>query len=73
MPVSTQRRPRICLRRKISIAQLCPALGNPISRSPPGSSVRGVPQARILQQAAVFLGRKGLSFPLPQGPRAQVQ
>ena len=35
-----------------------------MSHSPPGSSVRGVPQARILEWAAVFLGRKRLSFPL---------
>ena len=35
-----------------------------MSHSPPGSSVHGVPQARILEWAAVFLGRKGLSFPL---------
>ena len=29
-------------------AQLCPALCNPIDSSPPGSSVHGIPQARIL-------------------------
>ena len=33
--------------------QLCPALCNPIDSSPPGSSVSGILQARILEWGAI--------------------
>ena len=33
-------------------AQSCPTLGNPMDCSPPGSSVHGILQARILEWAA---------------------
>ena len=33
--------------------QLCPALCNPINCSPPGSSVHGILQARILEWVAM--------------------
>ena len=33
-----------------SVAQLCPALSDPVDCSPPGSSVHGVLQARILER-----------------------
>ena len=33
--------------------QLCPTLCNPIDRSPPGSSVPGILQARILEWVAI--------------------
>ena len=38
-------------------AQLCPTLCNPMDYSPPGSSVHGVSQARILQWFAIFFSR----------------
>ena len=38
------------------VAQSCPALCDPVDCSPPGSSVRGILQARILE---------GLPFPSP--------
>ena len=39
------------------VAQLCPTLCNPMDCSPPGSSVRGVSQARILAQVAISFSR----------------
>ena len=37
--------------------QLCPALCNLMDRSPPGSSVHGILQARVLQWVSAVLGR----------------
>ena len=40
------------------VAHLCPALSNPMDCSPPGSSVHGILQARVLQWGAIsFSGR----------------
>ena len=36
-----------------SVAQLCPTLYNPLDCSPPGSSVHGISQARILEWVAI--------------------
>ena len=36
------------------ITQLCPTLCNPMDCSPPGSSVHGILQARILEWAAIL-------------------
>ena len=38
---------------KVLVAQLCPAFWDPIDCSPPGSSVHGILQARILQWVAI--------------------
>ena len=35
------------------IAQLCPTLGDPMDCSPPGSSVHGIFQARVLEWGAI--------------------
>ena len=35
------------------VAQLCPTLSNPVDRSPPGSSVHGIFQARVLEWGAI--------------------
>ena len=45
--------------------QLCPTLCDPVDRSPPGSSVRGILQARILEWAALPSSR-GSSQPRDQ-------
>ena len=37
---------------KVRVAQSCPTLCDPMDCSPPGSSVHGIPQARILEWAA---------------------
>jgi len=42
---------------KVLIVQLCPALCNPMDCSPPGSSVHGIPQARILEWVAIPFSR----------------
>ena len=39
------------------VAKLCPILCNPVDYSPPGSSVHGILQARILQQVAISFSR----------------
>ena len=36
-----------------SVAQLCPTLCDPMDCSPPGSSVHGIFQARILEWIAI--------------------
>ena len=38
-------------------AQLCPALGEPVDRSPPGSFVHRISQARILEWVAISFSR----------------
>ena len=45
------------------VAQLCPALCNPMDWSPPGSSVHGIFQARILEWVAISSSR---GSPLPK-------
>ena len=40
---------------KVLLIQSCPTLCDPMNCSPPGSSVHGVLQARILEWIAVFL------------------
>ena len=41
----------------ILLSQLCPTLCNPVDCSPPGSSVHGILQARILEWVAIPLSR----------------
>ena len=50
-----------------SVAQLCPTLWDPLDCSPPGSSVRGILQARILEWVAISFFR-GSSWPRDQTP-----
>ena len=42
---------------EVKVAQLCPILGYPVERSPPDSSVHGIPQAIILEWAAMPFSR----------------
>ena len=42
---------------KMLVAHLCPSLHNPIDCSPPGSSVHGIPQTRILEWVAIPFSR----------------
>ena len=46
----------------VLVTQLCPTLCNPMDCSPPGSSVHGIFQARILEWVAIFFSR-GSSWP----------
>ena len=41
-----------------SAAQLCPSLGYPVDCSPPGTSVHGVSQARMLERVAIAFSRR---------------
>ena len=47
---------------ELKVAQLCLTLCEPVDCSPPGSSVRGVLQARTLEQVAIPFSR-GSSSP----------
>ena len=44
-------------------AQLCPTLCNPLDCNPPGSSVHGILQTRILQWVAISSSRKASFWP----------
>ena len=50
------------IRMRAKSLQPCPSLCNPIDHSPPGSSVHGILQARILDQVAISFSR-GPSWP----------
>ena len=50
---------------KLLVAQLCPTLCDPMDCSPPGSSVHGVLQAKILEWVAISSSR-GSSWPRDQ-------
>ena len=56
----------------ILVSQSCPALCNPLDCKPPGSSVHGILQARILEWVAISFSR-GSSCPgiEPQSPALQ--
>ena len=43
------------------VAQSCLTLRDPMDRSPPGSSVHGIPQARVLEWGAIAFS-EGLSY-----------
>ena len=42
---------------KVLVIQSCPTLCDPMDCSPPGSSVHGISQARILEWVAISLSR----------------
>ena len=44
------------------VAQLCPTLSDPMDCSPPGSSIHGIFQARVLEWGAIAFSRD-LSYP----------
>ena len=57
----------IHLKVKVLVAQLCPNVWEPVDCSPPGSSLHGILQARILEWVAV-------SYPKESShPRDQTQ
>ena len=49
-------------RKKSEVTQSCPTLWNPMDCSPPGSSVYGIFQARVLEWIAISFSR-GSSWP----------
>ena len=50
-------KPKKQLKVKVLVTQLCPTLCNPTDCSPPGFSVNGIFQARILQWIAYSFSR----------------
>ena len=51
------------LKLKMLVTQSCPTLCNPMDHSPPGSSVLGISQARILAWIAISFSREFVHFP----------
>ena len=49
-------------RVKVLVAQLCPTFCDPTDCSPPGSSVHGILQARILEWSAISFSRDSSQF-----------
>ena len=47
----------VLMKVKVSITQSCPTLCNPMDCSPPGSSLHGIPQTRILEWVAIHFSR----------------
>ena len=41
------------VKNESEVAQLCPTLSDPMGCSPPGSSVHGISQARVLEWGAI--------------------
>ena len=58
---------RIGVRVRAESLHFCPTLFNPMDCGPPGSSVHGIPQARILEWVAIPFSR-GSSQPNDQTP-----
>ena len=44
-------------RGKVLVSQSCPTLCDPVDCNPPGSSVHGILQARILEWVAILFSR----------------
>ena len=44
---------KVKVKSESEVAQLCPTLSNPMDCSPPGSSVHGIFQARVLEWGAI--------------------
>ena len=45
------------LKSESEVAQSCPTLSDPMDCSPPGSSVNGILQARVLEWVAIAFSR----------------
>ena len=44
------------------VAQSCPTLSDPMDSSPPGSSIHGIFQARVLEWGAIAFSRLNLIY-----------
>ena len=50
------------------VAQSCPTLSDPMDYSLPGSSVRGIFQARVLEWGAIVFSRRRITCAMQQDP-----
>ena len=50
------------LKSESAVAQSCPTLSDPMDCSPPGSSIHGICQARVLEWGAIAFSRKNIYF-----------
>ena len=57
LPIQRPRDPSVCVCVCVLIAQWCLTLCDPMDQSPPGSSVHGILQARILEWVAISFYR----------------
>ena len=48
---------RMKVKRESQVAQLCPTLHDPMDCSPPGASVHGISQARVLEWGAIAFSK----------------
>ena len=55
LSIATKEGPELLDLTCVLVTQLCPTLNDPVDCSPPGSSVLGIPQARMLEQVAIWL------------------
>ena len=51
------------VKRESEVAQSCPTLSDPMDCSPPGSSTRGIFQARVLEWVAIAFSKMTFTFP----------
>ena len=51
------------VKRESEVAQSCPTLSDPMDCSPPGSSIRGIFQARVLEWGAIAFFETCHSYP----------
>ena len=54
------------------VAQLCPTLSDPMDCSPPGSSIRGIFQARVLELGAIAFSQEYWAWHWDPGPGPQL-
>ena len=67
LQLCSQPKPPSCILCGVGVAQSYPARCDPMDRTPPGSSVHGIPQARILEWVAMPFSR-GSSRPRNRTP-----
>ena len=50
--------PLMKVKSESEVTQLCPTLSDPMDHSPPGSSIHGIFQARVLEWGAIAFSNK---------------
>ena len=53
---------RMKVKSESEVTQSCPTLSDPMDRSPPGSSIHGIFQARVLEWGAIAFSRPSLGI-----------